>query len=349
LRNTSDLLVSLSTQLIKTNYNSIPCFINPWEYDRQYIFNNQWICQRYSEIFGKENLIVRLFDKNEFYQGDLLKDFIHTIGLKWDGRFVIPSKQNESLDLIGIEFCKALNIKNNNYNFVELYDKYFTSKCLFLKFKPPKKIMQSYLDYFEKSNEWVRKEFFPFKERLFQKQDLSNYKENYKLKEMKSEYWDKIAEFILDVVKTKDKIIEGKDIIIQSKIMQFNQIQTKLFFQVKYGTAKSRIQNQLSYKLGQTMIVNSKSFLGYLIMPIALLSTVVSYRQYQKIYQEKIKKDFSLKLPSLKQYPDYQEAIKLKNHISYKLGEALIKAHKNWYGGGGYIKFLFEIYKLRKK
>ncbi|EAI8452409.1 hypothetical protein CLQ32_09010, partial [Campylobacter coli] len=178
LRNTSDLLVSLSTQLIKTNYNSIPCFINPWEYDRQYIFNNQWICQRYSEIFGKENLIVRLFDKNEFYQGDLLKDFIHTIGLKWDGRFVIPSKQNESLDLIGIEFCKALNIKNNNYNFVELYDKYFTSKCLFLKFKPPKKIMQSYLDYFEKSNEWVRKEFFPFKERLFQKQDLSNYKEN---------------------------------------------------------------------------------------------------------------------------------------------------------------------------
>ncbi|EAC1395440.1 galactosyltransferase, partial [Campylobacter jejuni] len=133
------------------------------------------------------------------------------------------------------------------------------------------------------------------------------------------------------------------------KIMQFNQIQTKLFFQVKYGTAKSRIQNQLSYKLGQTMIVNSKSFLGYLIMPIALLSTVVSYRQYQKIYQEKIKKDFSLKLPSLKQYPDYQEAIKLKNHISYKLGEALIKAHKNWYGGGGYIKFLFEIYKLRKK
>ncbi|EOJ0795364.1 alpha-2,3-sialyltransferase, partial [Campylobacter jejuni] len=159
----------------------------------------------------------------------------------------------------------------------------------------------------------------------------------------------KIAEFILDVVKTKDKIIEGKDIIIQSKIMQFNQIQTKLFFQVKYGTAKSRIQNQLSYKLGQTMIVNSKSFLGYLIMPIALLSTVVSYRQYQKIYQEKIKKDFSLKLPSLKQYPDYQEAIKLKNHISYKLGEALIKAHKNWYGGGGYIKFLFEIYKLRKK
>ncbi|MFG5150624.1 hypothetical protein O8I39_06510, partial [Campylobacter lari] len=40
-----------------------------------------------------------------------------------------------------------------------------------------------------------------------------------------------------------------------------------LFFQTKYGTAKTRIQNQLSYKLGQAMIVNSKSILGYIRMP----------------------------------------------------------------------------------
>ncbi|MBF7066663.1 hypothetical protein IY885_00020, partial [Campylobacter volucris] len=62
----------------------------------------------------------------------------------------------------------------------------------------------------------------------------------------------------------------------------------------------------------------------------------------------KIKKDLSLKLPSLESYPDYQEAIKLKNHLSYKLGQALIKANKTWYGGG-YIKLPFEIRKLRKE
>ncbi|EAL6009570.1 hypothetical protein CYC21_04710 [Campylobacter coli] len=121
-----------------------------------------------------------------------------------------------------------------------------------------------------------------------------------------------------------------------------------LSFQSKYGTAKSHIQNQLSYKLGQAMILNSKSILGYLIMPMALLSIIISHKQEQKIYQEKIKKDPSLKLPPLESYPDYKEALKFKNHLSYKLGEALIKASNNWYGGG-YIKLWFEIGKLKRE
>ncbi|SES91472.1 hypothetical protein SAMN05421673_106120, partial [Campylobacter lari subsp. lari] len=123
---------------------------------------------------------------------------------------------------------------------------------------------------------------------------------------------------------------------------------SKLSFQTKYGTAKTRIQNQLSYKLGQAMIVNSKSFLGYLIMPMALLSIMISHKQEQKVYQEKIKKDPSLKLPILEDYPDYKEALKLKNHLSYKLGQALIQANKTWYGGG-YVKLLFEIGKLKRE
>nr|MCR6776470.1 hypothetical protein [Campylobacter lari] len=77
--------------------------------------------------------------------------------------------------------------------------------------------MQSYINYFEESNEWVRKEFFPHKERLFPKKDLSNYKENYELKEMKPEYWDKIAEFIAYIVKTKNQNITDKANIIQNK------------------------------------------------------------------------------------------------------------------------------------
>ncbi|EAI4813061.1 hypothetical protein BGG33_07840, partial [Campylobacter lari] len=63
-----------------------------------HICNHKQTLQWWGEIFGKENLIVRLFDKNEFYQGDLLKDFIHSIGLEWDDEFIIPPKQNESLD-----------------------------------------------------------------------------------------------------------------------------------------------------------------------------------------------------------------------------------------------------------
>ncbi|EAL3332543.1 alpha-2,3-sialyltransferase [Campylobacter coli] len=133
-------------------------------------------------------------------------------------------------------------------------------------------------------------------------------------------------------IETKNKTIQNKDDLLN--------------FQAQYGTAKSRIQNQFSYKLGQTMIVNSKSFLGCLLMPVILLGIVISYKQEQKIYKRKIEKDPSLKLPSLEQYPDYREAIKLKNHLSYKLGKELVKANKIWYKGG-YFQFLYFIKKLK--
>ncbi|GML66741.1 hypothetical protein [Campylobacter coli] len=386
-----------------------------------HICNHKQTLQWWGEVFGKENLIVRLFDKNEFYQGDLLKDFIHSIGLEWDDEFIIPPKQNESLDLLGIDLLRRINkflplFCNNARNIFrgDLHHfavKHFTSKDSHLKFQPPKEVVQSYIDYFEESNEWVRKEFFPHKERLFPKKDLSNYKENYELKEMKPEYWDKIAEFIAYIVKTKNqtiidktiiiqnkdkvivnqtnqinslqttlkdnkahliqaqnlnntlnKTIQEKDIIINSNInqidqlqnnikekikqlhilqnsiqeksTQLNQLQSKLSFQTQYGTAKSRIQNQLSYKLGQAMIINSKSLLGYLIMPMILLNIIISHKQAQKAYKLKIKKNPNLALPPLESYPDYKEALKEKECLTYKLGEALIKASNNWYGGG---------------
>ncbi|ELQ2175775.1 hypothetical protein QTD13_001732 [Campylobacter coli] len=397
-----------------------------------HICNHKQTLQWRGEVFGKENLIVRLFDKNEFYQGDLLKDFIHSIGLEWDDEFIIPPKQNESLDLLGIDLLRRINkflplFCNNARNIFrgDLHHfavKHFTSKDSHLKFQPPKEVVQSYIDYFEESNEWVRKEFFPHKERLFSKKDLTDYKENYELKEMKPEYWDKIAEFIADIVSTKNqniadktiiiqnkdkvivnqtnqinslqttlkdnkahliqaqnlnntlnKTIQEKDIIInsntnqidqlqnnikekikqlhilqnsiQEKSTQLNQLQSKLSFQTKYGTAKTRIQNQLSYKLGQAMIINSKSLLGYLIMPMILLNIIISHKQAQKAYKLKIKKNPNLALPPLESYPDYKEALKEKECLTYKLGEALIKASNNWYGGG-YIKLWFEMRKI---
>ncbi|EFT8797201.1 hypothetical protein HVJ66_001105 [Campylobacter coli] len=397
-----------------------------------HICNHKQTLQWWGEVFGKENLIVRLFDKNEFYQGDLLKDFIHSIGLEWDDEFIIPPKQNESLDLLGIDLLRRINkflplFCNNARNIFrgDLHHfavKHFTSKDSHLKFQPPKEIMQSYINYFEESNEWVRQEFFPHKERLFSKKDLTDYKENYELKEMKPEYWDKIAEFIADIVSTKNqniadktiiiqnkdkvivnqtnqinslqttlkdnkahliqaqnlnntlnKTIQEKDIIInsntnqidqlqnnikekikqlhilqnsiQEKSTQLNQLQSKLSFQTKYGTAKTRIQNQLSYKLGQAMIINSKSLLGYLIMPMILLNIIISHKQAQKAYKLKIKKNPNLALPPLESYPDYKEALKEKECLTYKLGEALIKASNNWYGGG-YIKLWFEMRKI---
>ena len=45
---------------------------------------------------------------------------------------------------------------------------------------------------------------------------------------------------------------------------------------------------------------------------------------------------------------NYQKALNTKNHLSYKLGAALIKANKNWYKGG-YVKFIFEVMRIKKE
>ncbi|EJF7375810.1 alpha-2,3-sialyltransferase, partial [Campylobacter coli] len=134
-------------------------------------------------------------------------------------------------------------------------------------------------------------------------------------------------------IQNLNQTIETKNQTIQSNLTQIknlNQtIQDKdnlLSFQTQYGTAKQRIQNQLSYKLGQTMIINSKNIFGILFMPVYIISTLLSHRQEKKIYQEKIKKNPNLKLPPLESYPDHKEALKEKECLTYKLGEALIRA-----------------------
>jgi hypothetical protein len=67
-------------------------------------------------------------------------------------------------------------------------------------------------------------------------------------------------------------------------------------------------------------------------------STQLSLEAENKIIKDKIKELET----------NYQKALNTKNHLSYKLGEALIKANKNWYKGG-YVKFIFEAMRIKKE
>ncbi len=132
---------------------------------------------------------------------------------------------------------------------------------------------------------------------------------------------------------------------IQKELDQYNNV---VYIERYHQSAKQRIYNHLSYKLGFCAINKSKTLWGWISMPIILLSIFISHKQEQKIYQEKIKKDPSLKLPSLELYTDYQEARKEENSFTYKLGQAIMNANKTWYKDG-YVKLWFEIRKLKEK
>lgn len=138
--------------------------------------------------------------------------------------------------------------------------------------------------------------------------------------------------------------LQSKDQIIQNLDNKIKNIEFKLHFK----TAKERIQNHLAYKLGNALIENSKSLLGYIRMPFVLSYIRDKHKLEQKKYEEKIKENPNLALPPLEDYLDYKEALKEKECFTYKLGLALMRADKEWYKGG-YIRFYFKSKKMKKE
>jgi hypothetical protein len=88
--------------------------------------------------------------------------------------------------------------------------------------------------------------------------------------------------------------------------------------------AADRVKNQLSYKLGNK-ILKSKTPTKILKLPFTLISIIKEHKFEQRVLSILYKQNPSLKPLPLESYGDYYEALKHKEHLSYKLGQALIK------------------------
>lgn len=86
---------------------------------------------------------------------------------------------------------------------------------------------------------------------------------------------------------------------------------------VPYGAA-DRIKQQLSYRLGAKMIEQSGSLGGWMSMPWALKRVHADYRK-------EVAQRGDRKLPPLHTYGDTHEAERVKQHLSYRLGQTLIR------------------------
>lgn len=93
-----------------------------------------------------------------------------------------------------------------------------------------------------------------------------------------------------------------------------------------YGAAE-RVKQQLSYRLGSTMIANSRSISGWLSMPFALRAEAKRFKQDQAARPNQ-------KLPPIAQYRDAHEAERIKQHLSYRLGARMIANSKTL---GGWV------------
>lgn len=86
---------------------------------------------------------------------------------------------------------------------------------------------------------------------------------------------------------------------------------------VYYG-AGQRVRQQLGYRLGATMIERSRSVGGWLGMPVALWRVA---RQHKRELPQRQAQN----LPPIEKYRDAHEAERVRQHLSYRLGQALLR------------------------
>ncbi len=92
----------------------------------------------------------------------------------------------------------------------------------------------------------------------------------------------------------------------------------------QYG-AVDRVKEQLSYRLGAKMIEQSKSFSGILGLPFSL-------KKVHSAYKKDMKDKKGKKLPPIDTYADAHDAENIKQHLSYKLGQAMVESSKTTFG-----------------
>ncbi|UUC91703.1 hypothetical protein [Comamonas sp. C11] len=103
--------------------------------------------------------------------------------------------------------------------------------------------------------------------------------------------------------------------------------------QAYYGAA-DRVKKQLSYRLGSTMIRQSRSISGWLNMPFALSAEAKRFKQDQAAGKDQ-------QLPPIAQYQDAHEAELIKQHLSYRLGSRLLTNTRTL---GGRISLPWSLY-----
>lgn len=182
LRRQDSLAVSLfTTRLLAGDtdiQNILPKKINA----RNFRFDYWRSIRDYVEVFGKGNLIVRLYDSNTFVGGDLISDFYHAIGVEDVSGIESVSKENTSLNSLAQEYLALFNRQIPKFVDGRLNPKYGDIQNILRRnFSgrgrlPSKDAALNFCSYFQEGNDRIRELFFPERKTLFD-EDFSIYPE----------------------------------------------------------------------------------------------------------------------------------------------------------------------------
>ncbi|HGY5559977.1 MAG TPA: hypothetical protein ACN46P_04260 [Prochlorococcus sp.] len=172
LRDPLSLAISRLTESAKSAVEiKLPAPIKGQSFD---ICDHKATLLRWQDSMGPGELIVRLFQSDSLKDGDVVKDFIHVLGLD-ENHYQLPDSQNPSLSALGLKLLNEINrYVPRRWIDGELIPSRWRLVCLVLmhmrggtSYRPSTEEIQNYHEHYAQSNEWTRCNYFPNRDSLF--------------------------------------------------------------------------------------------------------------------------------------------------------------------------------------
>jgi hypothetical protein len=136
----------------------------------------------WASVFGEQAVRVRIFDRTEMLEGDLLKDFCAAARLPWSAAYSPPRNRNTSLDINGEYIFRHFNeIRKEPGAVISKTTQKRLRGFLAARFsggdkvRPLRKDAQAFLAKFDPSNEELRQLAFPGRAKPVFNADFSDY------------------------------------------------------------------------------------------------------------------------------------------------------------------------------
>lgn len=133
-----------------------------------HICDHRGILERWRAAFPSAAFTVRLFERQSFVAGDLIRDFCDASGVDWRPDQQMPPRLNETLSYQALRLLARINERvprwldgRINPNRAALASSFLESFATFPPYCPSRSELMRYSAHYRDSEEWVRATFFP--------------------------------------------------------------------------------------------------------------------------------------------------------------------------------------------
>ncbi|MEB3256017.1 MAG: hypothetical protein VKJ05_06480, partial [Synechococcaceae cyanobacterium] len=139
-----------------------------------HICDHRGILERWLAVFGQQQIRVRLFAREAFVAGDLIRDFCAATGIAWHPALQHPPRLNETMPYAAQRLLARVNERVPRWIDGRLNPNRPVLGAAFLEcfagqppYRPSREEQQRYDAFYRDSEDWVRATFFPERSRLW--------------------------------------------------------------------------------------------------------------------------------------------------------------------------------------